>query len=404
MRKLLLSLVLTLAVSAPAVAQVAGPFFTMTVTSGAVIGFDAPTLAALTVRGIDSCSGVLEGGDIRYRYDAAAASVSSTVGRPLSAPQPITLEGVDLITRFRARAVAGNGTISWTCEPSSGTTGVVTGASPAVVGATPLGATYITQTPDATLTAEQALDALATGILRVDTATGILTSLVDSAGLAANLSDEEGTGVVVYSINAALTTPDLGTPSAIVLTNATGTVTNLSLVTPDIGTPSAGVGTNLTGVPIASGVSGLGANVATALATPSSANLLAAVTDPTGTGLAVFGTAPNLSRSVEAQIVTKTPTEAESGLVITNAGDADGSLGVMPNDPSVTGLYYTWIAVEAQTITLTAPAGETLESAGATCGTSITLTDGDSVTLMNATSGSGAQWHVVAGVGFACDA
>ena len=36
-----------------------------------------------------------------------------------------------------------------------------------------------------------------------------------------------------------------------------------ALVTPDLGTPSAGVLTNATGLPIATGVSGLGANVAT---------------------------------------------------------------------------------------------------------------------------------------------
>jgi len=46
---------------------------------------------------------------------------------------------------------------------------------------------------------------------------------------------------------------------------------------------------------ISAGVSGLGANVATALATPSSANLLAALTDETGTGAAVFGTSPALT-------------------------------------------------------------------------------------------------------------
>jgi len=45
---------------------------------------------------------------------------------------------------------------------------------------------------------------------------------------------------------------------------------------------------------ISAGVSGLAANVATALATPSSANLLAALTDETGTGAAVFATSPTL--------------------------------------------------------------------------------------------------------------
>jgi hypothetical protein len=48
-------------------------------------------------------------------------------------------------------------------------------------------------------------------------------------------------------------------------------------------------------LPISTGVSGLAANVATFLATPSSANLAAALTDETGTGANVFATAPTLS-------------------------------------------------------------------------------------------------------------
>jgi len=61
-----------------------------------------------------------------------------------------------------------------------------------------------------------------------------------------------------------------------------------------LGTPSGGTLTNATGLPIASGVSGLGAGVATFLATPSSENLAAAVTGETGTGAAVFATSPTL--------------------------------------------------------------------------------------------------------------
>lgn len=72
-----------------------------------------------------------------------------------------------------------------------------------------------------------------------------------------------GTGNIVYSASPALTTPNLGTPSAVTLTNGTG-------------------------LPIASGVSGLGAGVATFLATPSSANLRSALTDESGTGAALF--------------------------------------------------------------------------------------------------------------------
>lgn len=61
-----------------------------------------------------------------------------------------------------------------------------------------------------------------------------------------------------------------------------------------LGTPSSVTLTNATGLPIGSGVSGLGSNVAAFLATPSSANLIAALTDETGTGANVFANTPTL--------------------------------------------------------------------------------------------------------------
>ena len=61
-----------------------------------------------------------------------------------------------------------------------------------------------------------------------------------------------------------------------------------------LGTPSSGTLTNATGLPVGTGISGLGSGVATFLATPSSANLISAVTDETGTGALVFATSPTL--------------------------------------------------------------------------------------------------------------
>ena len=67
------------------------------------------------------------------------------------------------------------------------------------------------------------------------------------------------------------------------------------LVSPTLGTPVSGTLTNTTGLPISTGVSGLGTGVATFLGTPSSANLLAAMTDETGTGSNVFATSPTIT-------------------------------------------------------------------------------------------------------------
>ncbi|RPJ31863.1 MAG: hypothetical protein EHM17_14840 [Verrucomicrobiaceae bacterium] len=89
-----------------------------------------------------------------------------------------------------------------------------------------------------------------------------------------------------------------GTAPTWTLNTGTGSVvraTSPTLVTPILGTPQSGTLTNCTGLPISTGVSGLGAGIATFLATPSSANLATAVTDETGTGALVFGTSPTLA-------------------------------------------------------------------------------------------------------------
>jgi hypothetical protein len=102
-------------------------------------------------------------------------------------------------------------------------------------------------------------------------AAGIQTFLANpsSANLRTAMTDETGTGLLVFN-----TTP--------------------TLVTPILGTPTSGTLTNCTGLPIATGVSNLGTGVATFLTTPSSANLLAALTDETGTGANVFANTPTL--------------------------------------------------------------------------------------------------------------
>ena len=84
-----------------------------------------------------------------------------------------------------------------------------------------------------------------------------------SAELKTAISDETGSGALVFATSPTLVTPALGTPSALVLTNATGTLTSPTLVTPAIGTPSAGVLTSCTGLPATTGLTATGTKDAT---------------------------------------------------------------------------------------------------------------------------------------------
>lgn len=112
-------------------------------------------------------------------------------------------------------------------------------------GGAPIDATYITQTPDSSLSNEQSLSSLSDGIMRVATTTGVITSLGDvlpvanggtnssSASINAfnnitGLSAAGTTGTtstnIVFSTSPTLVTPVLGTATCTQITANSGTV------------------------------------------------------------------------------------------------------------------------------------------------------------------------------------
>ena len=147
------------------------------------------------------------------------------------------------------------------------------------------------------------------------------------------ISDETGSGALVFA-------------------------TSPTLVTPALGTPASGVLTNATGLPISTGVDGLGSGVATFLATPSSANLAAAVTGETGTGGLVFADTPTL--------------------ITPNIGVATGTSLVLSGDLTVNG---TTTTINSTTVTVD---DKNLEL-GSTASPTDAGADGGGITLKGAT-------------------